>query len=400
MSLILVLNSGSSSIKYELIDMAGPVTVAEGLVERIGEETSRVEHVAQGMSYLIERPLVDHRAGLAAMAEAFDATVPVDPAALTAVGHRVVHGGDRFSQPAVIDDELLDAIRECIPLAPLHNPANLTGIEVALQAFPDCPHVAVFDTAFHQTMPPASYRYAIDREVAAAHRIRRYGFHGTSHAFVSRRAAEFLDIPLDTSRIITLHLGNGASACAIRNGASIDTSMGLTPLAGLVMGTRSGDIDPGALLHLLREGMSVEDVDSLLNKRSGMKGLTGDNDLRQVHAAAATGDAHAVEALEVYVHAIRHYVGAYLAELGGADALVFTAGVGENDAAVREAVCAGLAPLGIAIDAGKNASTRGPNEVVNLTARGAPVQVLVVPTNEELEIATQSLASVRSSAIE
>lgn len=400
MSLILVLNSGSSSIKYELIDMAGPVTVAEGLVERIGEETSRVEHVAQGMSYLIERPLVDHRAGLAAMAEAFDATVPVDPAALTAVGHRVVHGGDRFSQPAVIDDEVLDAIRECIPLAPLHNPANLTGIEVALQAFPDCPHVAVFDTAFHQTMPPASYRYAIDREVAAAHRIRRYGFHGTSHAFVSRRAAEFLDIPLDTSRIITLHLGNGASACAIRNGASIDTSMGLTPLAGLVMGTRSGDIDPGALLHLLREGMSVEDVDSLLNKRSGMKGLTGDNDLRQVHAAAATGDAHAVEALEVYVHAIRHYVGAYLAELGGADALAFTAGVGENDAAVREAVCAGLAPLGIAIDAGKNASTRGPNEVVNLTARGAPVQVLVVPTNEELEIATQSLASVRSSAIE
>jgi len=400
MSLILVLNSGSSSIKYELIDMAGPVTVAEGLVERIGEETSRVEHVAQGMSYLIERPLVDHRAGLAAMAEAFDATVPVDPAALTAVGHRVVHGGDRFSQPAVIDDEVLDAIRECIPLAPLHNPANLTGIEVALQAFPDCPHVAVFDTAFHQTMPPASYRYAIDREVAAAHRIRRYGFHGTSHAFVSRRAAEFLDIPLDTSRIITLHLGNGASACAIRNGASIDTSMGLTPLAGLVMGTRSGDIAPGALLHLLREGMSVEDVDSLLNKRSGMKGLTGDNDLRQVHAAAATGDAHAVEALEVYVHAIRHYVGAYLAELGGADALVFTAGVGENDAAVREAVCAGLAPLGIAIDAGKNASTRGPNEVVNLTARGAPVQVLVVPTNEELEIATQSLASVRSSAIE
>ena len=400
MSLILVLNSGSSSIKYELIDMAGPVTVAEGLVERIGEETSRVEHVAQGMSYLIERPLVDHRAGLAAMAEAFDATVPVDPAALTAVGHRVVHGGDRFSQPAVIDDEVLDAIRECIPLAPLHNPANLTGIEVALQAFPDCPHVAVFDTAFHQTMPPASYRYAIDREVAAAHRIRRYGFHGTSHAFVSRRAAEFLDIPLDTSRIITLHLGNGASACAIRNGASIDTSMGLTPLAGLVMGTRSGDIDPGALLHLLREGMSVEDVDSLLNKRSGMKGLTGDNDLRQVHAAAATGDAHAVEALEVYVHAIRHYVGAYLAELGGADALVFTAGVGENDAAVREAVCAGLAPLGIAIDAGKNASTRGPNEVVNLTARGAPVQVLVVPTNEELEIAAQSLASVRSSAIE
>ena len=391
---ILVLNSGSSSIKYELIDMDGPVSLAQGLVERIGEASSRVEHDARGVTHVIDRPLADHREGLAAMAEAFDATIPVDPAALVAVGHRVVHGGDRFAQPAVIDDEVLSAIRECIPLAPLHNPANLTGIEVALQAFPYCPHVAVFDTAFHQSMPAASYRYAIDRGVAEEHMIRRYGFHGTSHAYVSRRAAEFLGIPLEMSRIITLHLGNGASACAVRGGRSIDTSMGLTPLAGLVMGTRSGDIDPGALIHLLRAGLTVDEVDTLLNKRSGMKGLAGANDLRQVHAAAETGDAEAREALEVYVHAIRHFLGAYLVELGGADAVVFTAGVGENDPAVREAVCADIARLGIAIDSAKNAATRGPEDVVDLTARGAPVKILVVPTDEELEIATQSLAAV------
>ena len=394
MTLILVLNSGSSSIKYELIDMAGPVTLAEGLVERIGEATSRVTHTARGVPHAIERPLADHREGLTAMAEAFDATIPVDPASLTAVGHRVVHGGDRFSEPAVIDTHVLAAIRDCIPLAPLHNPANLTGIEVALQAFPDCPHVAVFDTAFHQSMPPASYRYAIDRQVAAEHMIRRYGFHGTSHAYVSRRAAEFLGIPCATARIITLHLGNGASACAVRGGHSVDTSMGLTPLAGLVMGTRSGDIDPGALLHLLRAGLSVDEVDTLLNKQSGMKGLTGANDLRQVHAAADAGDASAQEALGVYVHMVRHYLGAYLVELGGADAIVFTAGVGENDPAIRKAVCAGIARLGVAIDPAKNAGTRGPDDVVDLTARGAPVKILVVPTDEELEIATQSLAAV------
>ncbi len=235
--------------------------------------------------------------------------------------------------------------------------------------------------------------------MASDHLIRRYGFHGTSHAYVSRRAAEFLDIPLEKARIITLHLGNGASACAVRGGRSVDTSMGLTPLAGLVMGTRSGDIDPGALLHLLRAGWSVDEVDTLLNKQSGMKGLAGANDLRQVHAAAEAGDPAAREALEVYVHMIRHYLGAYLVELGGADAVVFTAGVGENDPAVREAVCADIARLGIAIDTSRNAATRGPEDVVDLTARGAPVKVLVVPTDEELEIATQSLAAVVDSGV-
>ncbi len=394
MSLVLVLNSGSSSIKYELIDMTGPSTLAGGLIERIGEGTSRVTHASGDLEHVIERPLPDHGAGLRAMAEAFEATVPVPAGTLTAVGHRVVHGGDRFSAPAVIDAEVIEAIRDCIPLAPLHNPANLLGIEVAMQAYPDVPHVAVFDTAFHQTMPEAAYLYAIDREVAAQHRIRRYGFHGTSHAFVSRAAANHLALPADRARVITLHLGNGASACAVSGGRSVDTSMGLTPLAGLVMGTRSGDMDPGALLHLLRSGITVDELDTLLNKASGMKGLAGENDLRQVHTAAERGDAAAEAALQVYVHQIRHYVGAYLLELGGVDALVFTAGVGENDYRVRAAVCEGLANLGIVLDPHLNAATRGPEVVVDVSAAYSAVRVLVVPTNEELEIAMQTIETL------
>ena len=394
MSLVLVLNSGSSSIKYELIDMTGPTTLASGLVERIGEAMSTVTHHAGDLEHVIERPLADHRDGLHAMAEAFEATVPVPAGALTAVGHRVVHGGDRFAQPAVVDDDVIAAIRDCIPLAPLHNPANLLGIEVAMQAYPDVPHVAVFDTAFHQSMPEAAYRYAIDRATADEHRIRRYGFHGTSHAFVSEAAAKFLGIPVSQARIITLHLGNGASACAVSGGRSVDTSMGLTPLAGLVMGTRSGDIDPGVLLHLLRSGFTVDEVDTLLNKTSGMKGMAGENDLRVVQAAAADGDPAAIAALAVYVHQIRHYLGAYLVELGGADAIVFTAGVGENDAAVRSAVCADLAGLGIVLDEQANAAVRGPDHPVDVAAAYSGVRVLIVPTNEELEIATQAVAAV------
>ncbi len=355
MSLILVLNSGSSSIKYELIDMAGPVTVAEGLVERIGEETSRVEHVAQGMSYLIERPLVDHRAGLAAMAEAFDATVPVDPAALTAVGHRVVHGGDRFSQPAVIDDEVLDAIRECIPLAPLHNPANLDGIRVAMEIFPDLPQVAVFDTAFHQTMPPRAFLYAIPYELYEQDRVRRYGFHGTSHRFVAGECARLLGRPLEECNLITVHLGNGCSMTAIENGRSIDTTLGMTPLEGLVMGTRSGDVDPALHLFLKQnKGMELEAIDALLNKESGLKGLCGMNDMRDIHRAAEAGDRRAAIALEVQTYRNRKYLGAYMAVLGRVDAIVFTAGIGENDAVVRAESLRGLEHLGVVLD-GKNA---------------------------------------------
>jgi acetate kinase len=394
MTQILVLNSGSSSIKYELIDMAGPQTRAAGLIERIGEAMSILTHEAQDRRLRIERPLSDHREGLTAMAEAFEQTIPIRAGALTAVGHRVVHGGDRFAQPAVIDDAVLDAVRDCIPLAPLHNPANLVGIEVAMQAYPDVPHVAVFDTAFHQTMPESSYRYAIDRATADEHRIRRYGFHGTSHAYVSRAAAAFLGRAVTQTNTITLHLGNGASACAVRRGVSTDTSMGLTPLAGLVMGTRSGDIDPGALIHLLNMGMDLGDLDTLLNRQSGLKGMCGDNDLREVHAASARGDQAATSALDVYVHSIRHYLGAYLVELGALDAIVFTAGVGENDPVVRASVCAGLEPLGIEIDASSNDVALGPSETVDIATASSRVRVLVVPTNEELEIATQTLAAV------
>jgi acetate kinase len=394
MPLILVLNSGSSSIKYQLIDMTGPTTSATGLVERIGESMSILTHRAGERELMMEQPMADHRAGFVAMAEAFEATIPLPAGALTAVGHRVVHGGDGFAQPAIIDDSVIQAIRDCIPLAPLHNPAHLLGIEVAMQAYPDVAHVAVFDTAFHQTMPEAAYRYAIERSVADDHRIRRYGFHGTSHAFVSRRAAHFLGLPVESARLITLHLGNGASACAVAGGRSVDTSMGLTPLAGLVMGTRSGDIDPGIVLHLLRAGLTADEVDSLLNRASGMKGLTGHNDLRQVHRAAAAGDARAEVALQVYVHAIRHFLGAYLVELGGADAIVFTAGVGENDAAVRAAVCEGLSGLGIEVDPMANQAARGPAAPADIATEASATRVLVVPTDEELEIATQSLAAI------
>ncbi|MCU0297652.1 MAG: acetate kinase [Candidatus Nanopelagicales bacterium] len=394
MSQILVLNCGSSSIKYELFDMTGPVSVASGLVERIGEEDSRVTHHVDGVSHVVDGPLADHRAGLAAMNEAFTTTRPIPDGALVAVGHRVVHGGDRFAAPALIDDVVLEAIRDCIPLAPLHNPANLLGIEVAMQANPDIPHVAVFDTAFHQTMSQAAYRYAIDRDTADEHRVRKYGFHGTSHAFVSRTAAAHLGLDERSARIITLHLGNGASACAVRGGRSVDTSMGLTPLAGLVMGTRSGDIDPGAMIHLLRMGMSVDDLDTLLNRSSGLKGLCGDNDLREVHRRAAAGDEVARSALDVYVHRIRAYLGAYLVELGGADAVVFTAGVGENDPQVRAAVCAGLQSLGIEIDETVNSGVRGPLGPVDVATPDSRVRVLVVPTDEELEIATSTLATI------
>ncbi|MEZ5185582.1 MAG: acetate kinase [Candidatus Nanopelagicales bacterium] len=394
MSLVLVLNSGSSSLKYELIDMTGPSTRASGLVERIGETGSRVRHTAGGREHVVERAMADHREGFQAMAEAFEATEPVPAGSLVGVGHRVVHGGDRFAEPAVIDDEVLGAIRDCIPLAPLHNPANLLGIEVAMLAYPDVPHVAVFDTAFHQTMPESAYRYAIDARVAARHSIRKFGFHGTSHAYVSRRAAQVLGIPLEASKIITLHLGNGASACAVRHGRSVDTSMGLTPMAGLVMGTRCGDMDPGALIHLLRTGMSVDQLDTLLNRESGLKGMCGHNDLRQIHEAAAEGDATAASAIQVYVHRIRDYLGAYLATLGGAHAIVFTAGVGENDAVVRSSVCENLQHLGIELDPDRNSAAVRSATPVDIATADSSVRVLVIPTNEELEIATQTLAAV------
>lgn len=401
--LVLVFNSGSSSLKYSLFDMApvDPVVLAEGLVERIGEDVSDVNHftrIDRGADAEFEQTttktrLPNHQAALVAVAGVFDATGAVESAGtLIAVGHRVVHGGDRFAAPAVINDEVIEAIRDCIPLAPLHNPANLLGIEVAMVEHPDVPHVAVFDTAFHQSMPPAAYLYAMDLATAREHRIRRYGFHGTSHAYVSRAAARTLGKAPAEVNVITLHLGNGASTAAIRGGVSVDTSMGMTPLAGLVMGTRIGDVDPGVVFHLVREaGMSIDEVDALFNKGSGLKGLCGENDLREVHRLAEAGEQVANTALDVYVHRLKQYVGAYFAVLGTVDAIVFTAGVGEHDAIVRERVCSGLESLGIEISPKLNAGVRGPAAPVDVATQASQVRILVVPTDEEREIATQSL---------
>ena len=391
---VLVVNCGSSSIKYQLIDGDTEQALAKGLVERIGAEDALVRHQGSRGDVETVGPLADHEAGLRAVLAAFDEAGPdLSDVGLAAVGHRVVHGGDRFSDPALVDDSVLAAIAELVPLAPLHNPANLEGIEVAMRVFPDVPQVAVFDTAFHQTLPRYAYTYAIDREVARDLGIRRYGFHGTSHAYVSGEAARVLGRdPADLSMVV-LHLGNGASASAVQGGRCIDTSMGLTPLEGLVMGTRSGDIDPAVTFHLRRVGgMTWDEIDALLNKRSGLLGLCGANDLREVWAMADAGDADAANALDTYAYRIRKYIGAYALALGALDAVVFTAGVGENDDRMRAKVLEGLEGLGIVLDAERNADPRalGPE----ISAADSRVRVLVVPTNEELAIARDSLGLV------
>jgi acetate kinase len=399
-SVVLVVNSGSSSFKYQLIDVDASRTLASGLVERIGGAGGHAKHTdatadgGDGRSWETDVDVPDHFAAFDAMLAAFAEHGPsLDEFAPVAVGHRVVQGGARFFEPTVITPLVKINIDELSALAPLHNPANLAGIDAAQRAFPDVPHVAVFDTAFHQTMPPAAYTYAIDREVAAKHRIRRYGFHGTSHRFVSRAAAEFLDRPVDELRMIVLHLGNGASACAISGGRSVETSMGMTPLEGLVMGTRSGDLDPAILLHLQRRAdLSAGEVDDLLNKRSGILGLGGHADMRDLVEAAESGEADAALALEVYTHRVRSYVGAYAAQLGRVDAIVFTAGVGENAALVREWSLAGLEGFGVELDVEVN-RLRAPG-ARRISTDASRTQVLVVPTNEELEIARQTVATV------
>jgi acetate kinase len=393
MSKVLVLNTGSSSIKYRLFQMAGRTVLASGLLERIGEDDSRLTHRAEGAEPLVvDGRVADHQEGFDRVFAAFDAGGGLS-GGLAGIGHRVVHGGERFSAPARIDDEVIAAIREQVPLAPLHNPSNLLGIQIARAAFPKAPQVAVFDTAFHRTMPPRAYRYALPRELADRLHIRRYGFHGTSHAHVSRKAAEHLGRPPAAVNLVTLHLGNGASVAAVAGGRCIDTSMGLTPLEGLVMGTRSGDLDPAIVLFLYREArLSLDEVDTLLNRESGMKGLTGDNDLRQIERRAAGGDRQAQEALDVYCYRIRKYVGAYAAALGRLDALVFTAGVGENSVAVRAEVCRGLERFGVRIDDARN--RLGSGRARTVSTDDSEVAVLVVPTDEELEIAEQTLATV------
>jgi acetate kinase len=394
MSAVLVVNSGSSSFKYQLIDMETEKPLASGLVERIGESSGHTAH--HGPNGDSERTLAipDHTAGFRAMLDAFEADGPsLEEYPPVAVGHRVVHGGKRFFEPTIVTPLVEINIEDLADLAPLHNPANLQGIRAAEKAFPHVPHVAVFDTAFHQTLPPDAYTYAIDAELAERHRIRRYGFHGTSHKYVSETAAEFLGRPLDELKQIVLHLGNGASACAIDGGRSVDTSMGLTPLEGLVMGTRSGDIDPAVLIHLARRAhLDTAGLDELLNRKSGLLGLSGHGDMRDVQEAAASGDAAAQLALDTYLHRLKHYIGAYIAILGGLDVLTFTAGVGENAPLVRAGALAGLERLGIRIDESRNAERMTGARIISTD--DSPVTVLVVPTNEELEIARQTLSAI------
>ncbi len=379
---VLVLNCGSSSVKYQLVDPTGAGRAARGQVAGIGTGVA------------------DHDTALRTVAGEVAGHLGDSP--LVAVGHRVVHGGADLVRPQLVTEELLAEIDRLAVLAPLHNPANAQGIRSARASFPDVPQVAVFDTAFHATIPPAHRVYAVPREWEARYGVRRYGFHGTSHAYVSRRAAAWLaedrGADLHETRVVVLHLGNGASACAVLGGRSVDTSMGLTPLPGLVMGTRSGDVDPAVFGHLARvAGMSTEAVEAALNTASGMRGLCGDSDMRAVSARADAGDEAARFALDVYAHRIRHYLGAYAVTLGGLDAIAFTGGVGERAPEVRELVLAGLDSLGIVLDPARNAAVdKDCRDPVPVTVEGSPVAALVVPTDEEQEIATQALSVVAS----
>ena len=400
---VLVLNSGSSSIKYQLFDLGERVLLAKGAAERIGDSGSRLVHgqrdatgALRGTTSICD--FADHAAALdRIMSTLSDATMTADGAELVGIGHRVVHGGDAFRKPTVVDDRVIETIRELSPLAPLHNPANLLCIEVAMARRPDVPQVAVFDTAFHQSIPPRAYRYAVPEDWYASHGVRRYGFHGTSYAYVAKQAAAHLGRPLGELNMIALHLGNGASATAIANGKSLDTSMGLTPLEGLVMGTRSGDIDPGAIIYLARQrGMSIDQIDADLNGESGFAGLCGVGDVRDVLEREATGDARAKLALDVYVHRIRKYIGAYMAALDRVDAVVFTAGVGENSPDIRERACEGLERMGIQLDEARNRAQA--KEARAIHREGTSLPVLVVPTNEELEIAEQTLQCIGSAS--
>lgn len=398
---ILVINTGSSSIKYQLFDMADEAVLATGMAEKIGEESGKLTHKiiskdGNHQKKIMDGIRIDHRQGLEKIVEllvAPDCGVIKAKSEISAVGHRVVHGGETFRTPIIIDEEVIREIQKNTPLAPLHNPPNLTGIRVAQSIFPDAPQVAVFDTAFHQTLPRYAYIYALPYDLYEHHRVRRYGFHGTSHAYVAEKAAEYLKQPLAALNLITLHLGNGASTAAIQNGRCVDTSMGLTPLEGLVMGTRSGDMDPAIPFFLANHlNMSLNDIDGILNKESGLKGICGANDMRVVLDRAAKGDERAGLALEVYTYRIKKYIGAYAAVLGRLDALIFTGGIGENAPAVRELCCKDLSCLNIEIDPDKNYSpTDQPRQI---SPPESKVRVLVMPTNEELKIARETLKVV------
>ncbi len=389
---ILLLNCGSSSIKYQVIDADGEDVMASGLIQRIGEESGSLDHKLPGETIHVDRGFPNHDRALSYLVKVFEAHGP-DLAEIKAVGHRTVHGGSKFAGTTVIDDAMIDTLRELSPLAPLHNPPGIAGIEAARRALPDITHVAIFDTAFFSTLPAEAYTYAIPSELAAEHGIRKYGFHGTSHSYVSRKAAEVLGRPYEELNQIVCHLGNGASVSAVRRGVAVEASMGLTPLAGLVMGTRSGDVDPGLHAFLGRElGMSLDQVDTLLNKKSGMFGLSGVTDFRDLFELIDEGDEQAQLALDVYCHRLLSYVGAFMAVLGRVDALSFTAGVGENNPIVRAKVVERLEHFGFWLDAEANA-VRSPEPRV-VSREGSPVAVLVVPTNEELAMARETIAAI------
>jgi acetate kinase len=387
---ILVVNCGSSSVKYQFIDMNGEKVLCKGLAERIGIEGGRLVHRVNNDKHVIERNMKDHEEALKLVLDVLvDPEIGVikDLSEIDAVGHRVVHGAERFASSVLIDEEVMKALEENVHLAPLHNPPNILGIKAIQKLLPKVPNVGVFDTAFHQSMPKKAYLYALPYELYETHRIRRYGFHGTSHRYVSRRAAEILGRDYYDFKVITCHLGNGASIAAVRHGKSIDTSMGFTPLEGLVMGTRCGDIDPAIVIYLQQNlGMSVEKVYDLLNKKSGMLGLTNNlsSDMRDIEDAAHSGNEIAQLALDIYVYRIAKYIGAYAAAMNGVDAIVFTAGVGENSPYVREKVCEYLGFLGVKIDRQLN-DVKGLERIISTP--DSKVAVLIVPTNEELVIA-------------
>jgi acetate kinase len=394
MKLILVVNSGSSSVKYQFFRSGTYEVIASGMLDRIGEPVSSLKHRwinEEGTYSEIEETqhVPDHKKGFDWIVDVNTRTSPGGERELFGIGHRVVHGGEVFSEPVMIDERVMSAIKEMTSLAPLHNPANLIGIEVARERRPDVPQVAVFDTAFHQSMPPCAFHYALPQELYTEHHVRRYGFHGTSHYYVAKKAAESLDRPLNELNLITLHLGNGASATAIRKGRSVDTSMGLTPMEGLVMGTRCGDIDPATHFYLSREtGKSNEELETIFNHESGLKGVCGANDMREIIQRAGNGDESAQLAIDLYCYRIRKYIGAYTAVLGQVDAIVFTGGIGENAAVIRKSCCEDMDQLGIVLDNQKNETCTG--ELSEIQGESSQLRILVIPTNEELEIAHQT----------
>ena len=387
---VLVINCGSSSLKYQVLDMTNENLLAKGLVERIGMDGAVINHTKTGEETIVnEVPMDDHKAAIAQVLGAIQDPahgVVSDMSEIGAVGHRVVHAGEKYADSVIIDDTVMEALEECIEIAPLHNPPNLSGIEACRALMPDTPMVAVFDTAFHQTMPPESYIYALPYEYYEKYKVRRYGFHGTSHKYVAQRAAEMLGRGLNDLKLITCHLGNGASVTAIKNGKVVDTSMGFTPLEGLVMGTRSGDIDP-AIVSFIKEKEGLDDagINNVLNKKSGVLGVSGvSSDFRDIEAAVEEGNERADLALRMFAQRVKFYIGAYIAELNGVDAIVFTAGVGENDISMREIICDDMDALGLNLDPLKN-KVRGKDTVIS--SDDSKVTLLLIPTNEELMIA-------------